>query len=81
MTDTPVAVLTLEDARRFLAAQPFSVLIGARIVAFGILKPCWRSTFGMSCYSRTDMSMVACLRTLLTMRSRSLPGVGSDRPS
>jgi uncharacterized protein (TIGR00369 family) len=35
MTDTPVAVLTLEDARRFLAAQPFSVLIGARIVAFG----------------------------------------------
>jgi uncharacterized protein (TIGR00369 family) len=27
--------LTLDDARRTLAAQPFSVLVGARVVAFG----------------------------------------------
>ena len=27
--------LTLDDARRTLAAQPFSVLVGARVVTFG----------------------------------------------
>lgn len=32
---TPPAVLSLENAAQVLAAQPFSVLLGARIVAFG----------------------------------------------
>lgn len=31
----PPAVLALADAERVLAAQPFSVLLGARLVAFG----------------------------------------------
>jgi uncharacterized protein (TIGR00369 family) len=34
MTDTPFAGLTLRDAQQILAAQPFSVFLGARIAAF-----------------------------------------------
>lgn len=35
MTDTPAISVTFDDAQRILAAQPFSALLGARIVAFG----------------------------------------------
>jgi uncharacterized protein (TIGR00369 family) len=34
MTDAPSAGLTLRDAQQVLAAQPFSVFLGARIAAF-----------------------------------------------